>query len=58
VALSFCDKEEFEFLLDIEKLTGNKIRVMENHPYAIKITGPLTAAEKKQANKDKAERKR
>lgn len=58
VALSFCDKEEFEYLMDIEKLTGNKIRVMENHPYAIKITGPLTAAEKKQANKDKAERKR
>jgi len=31
---------------------------MENHPYAIKITAPLTPAEKKQANKDKAERKR
>ena len=26
VALSFCDREEFEFLLDIEKLIGKKIK--------------------------------
>ena len=27
---------------------------MENHPYAIKITAPLTPAEKKQANKEQS----
>ena len=38
VALSFCDREEYEYLMDIEKLTGQKIRRMEAHPYHIKIT--------------------
>jgi len=58
VALSFCDEEEYEYLLDIEKLTGQKIRRMENHPYHITITAPLSKAQKKQKNKEKEERKR
>lgn len=58
VALSFCDEEEFEYLLDIEKLTGQKIRRMENHPYHISITAPLSKAQKKQKNREKEERKR
>lgn len=57
VALSFCDEEEFEYLLDIEKLTEQKIRRMENHPYHISITAPLSSAQKKQKNKEKQERK-
>jgi ATP-dependent RNA helicase RhlE len=58
VAISFCDEEEFEYLLDIEKLTGQKIRRMEEHPYHINITKPLTKAQKKQKNREKEERKR
>ena len=58
VALSFCDQEEFEYLLDIEKLISQKIRRIENHPYAITITAPLSNAEKKRLNAEKDERKR
>ena len=58
VAISFCDEEEYEYLLDIEKLTGQKIRRMENHPYHISITAPLSKAQKKQKNREKEERKR
>lgn len=57
VALSFCNQEEFEYLLDIEKLIWKKIRRIESHPYAIKITAPLTPAQKKEANKEKEKRK-
>ena len=58
VAISFCDQEEFEYLLDIEKLTWQKIRRMENHPYHISITAPLSNAEKKKINAEKLERKK
>ena len=58
VSLSFCDQEEFEFLLDIEKLTGQEIRRIENHPYAIKITAPLSKNEKKKLNAEKEARKK
>jgi len=58
VAISFCDEEEYEYLLDIEKLTWQKIRRMENHPYHISITAPLSKAQKKQKNREKEERKR
>lgn len=57
VAISFCNEEEFEYLLDIEKLIGKKIRRIESHPYAITITAPLTQAQKKQANKEREIRK-
>lgn len=58
VALSFCDREEFEFLLDIEKLIGQKVRRMENHPYHISITWTLSKSEKKKINAEKEERKK
>jgi len=58
VAISFCDQEEFEFLLDIEKLTGQSVRRMENHPYHISITAPLSKAQKKKLNAEKEERKK
>ena len=58
VALSFCDREEFEFLLDIEKLIGKQIKRMENHPYHITITRVLNRQERKELNREKEERKR
>ena len=57
VALSFCDEEEFEYLLDIEKLIGFKIRRMEGHPYHITITAPLPAAVKKALNAEKLKKR-
>ncbi|MDF1570001.1 MAG: DEAD/DEAH box helicase [Bacteroidales bacterium] len=33
VALSFCDAEEQAFLKDIQKLIGQKINVVEEHPF-------------------------
>jgi len=33
-AISFCDREELGDLKDIQKLTGQKIPVVEEHPYA------------------------
>ncbi len=32
-AISFCTHEDLGFLRDIEKLTGVKIRIIENHPF-------------------------
>jgi len=58
VALSFCDREEFEYLLDIEKLIGKKIQRMENQPYHIEITRVLNRQEKRELNKEKEARKR
>ncbi|NDK09925.1 DEAD/DEAH box helicase [Candidatus Gracilibacteria bacterium] len=57
VALSFCDREEFEYLMDIEKLTGQKIRRMEKHPYHVEIKGPISNAEKKKINAEKEAKK-
>ncbi|GAA0179910.1 DEAD/DEAH box helicase [Clostridium sediminicola] len=35
IALSFCDHEEKEYLMDIEKLISKSIPVIEDHPYPI-----------------------
>jgi ATP-dependent RNA helicase RhlE len=34
IALSFCDREEQEYLRDIERLTRTALRVVDQHPYA------------------------
>jgi ATP-dependent RNA helicase RhlE len=33
IAISFCDDEERIYLKDINKLTSNKIKVIEDHPF-------------------------
>lgn len=35
VAIALCDAEEKEYLRDIEKLTGKKVRVIDNHDYPL-----------------------
>lgn len=35
VAIAFCDAEEKEYLRDIEKLIGKKVRVVDNHDYPL-----------------------
>jgi ATP-dependent RNA helicase RhlE len=48
VALSFCDGEERAFLRDIQKLIGQKIPVVEDHPYPDDGTVEKTESEPRQ----------
>lgn len=48
MAISFCNHEEFEYLLDIQKIIWKEIEVVEKNPYAIKIDGPMPKSAKKQ----------
>ena len=45
VAISFCNFDELAYLKDIEKLTGKKVPVVEDHPWPMEI---LEASPKKQ----------
>ncbi|MGB0430764.1 MAG: DEAD/DEAH box helicase, partial [Bacteroidia bacterium] len=56
LAMSICEPEENEFVRDIEKLIKKKITVDDNHPYP-QTDKPMTAAEKKEWNKEKQRRK-
>ncbi|GEM66231.1 DEAD/DEAH box family ATP-dependent RNA helicase [Sphingobacterium faecium NBRC 15299] len=38
-AISFCDEEEYAFLLDIQKSIRMDIPLVEKHPYALHISG-------------------
>lgn len=56
IALSICEPEEIEYIKSIEKLIGKKIIPIKSHPFP-QTDKPMTAAEKKEANKEKARRK-
>lgn len=56
VAISICEPEELAYLKDIEKLIKQKINVINEHPFP-QTDKPMTAAEKKEANKEKQRRK-
>lgn len=56
VAFSLCEPEEIAYIKSIQKLIGKKIDVIKNHPFP-QTDKPMTAAEKKEANKEKARRK-
>ncbi len=45
VAISFCDSEEKDYLKSIHKLIAKAIPVVEEHPYSLKQTKPLTDQE-------------
>ncbi|MCH1639840.1 DEAD/DEAH box helicase [Paenibacillus timonensis] len=40
VAISLCDFDEKEYLVDIEKLIGKRIPVIKDHPYPMTQTAP------------------
>lgn len=40
ISISFCDDEEREFLMDIEKLIGKSIPVIKDHPYPMTNARP------------------
>jgi ATP-dependent RNA helicase RhlE len=46
VALSFCDAEERGLLRDIERLTRAPVKVVENHPYALRPGRPAGRRER------------
>jgi ATP-dependent RNA helicase RhlE len=41
IAFSFCDAEEKEFLVDIQKLIGKSVPVVEDHPYPMSSALPF-----------------
>lgn len=56
IAISICEPEEIAYLKSIEKLTKQKLQVITDNPFP-QTDKPMTAAEKKIANKEKARRK-
>ena len=46
-ALSFCNQEEYEYLLDIEKLIWKRIHVVTDNPFETKIVEGLKVKPKK-----------
>lgn len=57
VSISICEPEENAYIRDIEKLIGQKIDVVRNHPFP-QTDKPMNAAEKKEFEKEKLEKKR
>jgi ATP-dependent RNA helicase RhlE len=49
VAIAFCDIDEKEFLVDIEKLIGKAIPVVQDHDYPLKNHTPTKPAPKGQS---------
>jgi ATP-dependent RNA helicase RhlE len=35
--MTFCNQEEYGYLVDVEKLIWKKITIVEDHPFEIKI---------------------
>ena len=56
ISISICEPEEIVFLKDIEKLTKQKITVVDENPFP-QTDKPMTAAERKEAQKEKQRRK-
>ena len=56
ISISICEPEEIIFLKDIEKLTKQKITVVDENPFP-QTDKPMTANERKEAQKEKQKRK-
>ncbi len=56
IAISICEPEENVHMRDVEKLIKQKVQVINDHPYP-QTEKPMTAAEKKEWNKEKQRRK-
>jgi len=56
IAISISEPEENAYVRDVEKLTGNKIAVIDDSPFP-QTDKPMTAAEKKEWEKEKQRRK-
>lgn len=50
-AIAFCEREEFPYLKDIQKLIGKNVPVINEHPYPLEVAAPqLQAAQQKPAS--------
>lgn len=56
VAISICEPEENAYVRDIERLIKQKVEIIKDHPFP-QTDKPMTAAEKKEWNKEKQRRK-
>ncbi len=56
VAISICEPEENAHIKDIERLINKKISIIKDNPFP-QTDKPMTAAEKKEWNKEKQRRK-
>jgi len=56
MAISLVEPEELAYMKDVERLIGMKIKERKDHPFP-QTDKPMTEAEKKEANKEKARRK-
>ena len=50
-AISFCNQEEVEYLLDVQKMLWRKIEVIKGHPYDIEVDESIKAPKKQQRNR-------
>jgi len=48
IAYSFCNQEEVEYLLDVQKMLWRKIDVITDHPFAIEVDESIKAPKKQQ----------
>lgn len=56
IAISICEPEENAYIRDVERLIKKKIKVIKDSPFP-QTEKPMTAAEKKEWNKEKQRRK-
>lgn len=56
IAISICEPEENEYMKDVQKLIGGLVEKVSDHPYP-QTEKPMTAAEKKEWEKEKQKRK-
>ena len=56
IAISICEPEENAYIKDIEKLIDQKLQVVKSNPFP-QTDRPMTAAEKKEWEKEKQRRK-
>lgn len=56
VSISMCDAEELAYVRDIEKLTKQKISIIDDHPF-LQTDKPMNNAEKKEFEKEKQRKK-
>lgn len=56
IAIALCEPDENAYVKDVEKLTGQKLEVISDNPFP-QTDKPMTAAEKKEFEKEKQRKK-
>jgi ATP-dependent RNA helicase RhlE len=53
IALSFCDREELDYLKDINKLIGKQVPIVESHPYPMSNMGVTKIQDPRRGSSEK-----